>query len=90
MRHELHAHGIQVVSLNPIRETLEDYFVKSIKTAAPISLRPPAAHAGRRSHSDLAQATRGSRGTPRLRYNSYFFLSLPRSERSAGVSTDEP
>jgi ABC-2 type transport system ATP-binding protein len=33
--HELTSHGVQVVSLNPIRTTLEDYFVTTIGAAAP-------------------------------------------------------
>jgi ABC-2 type transport system ATP-binding protein len=32
---ELRGRGVQVASLNPVRETLEDYFVHSIETAAP-------------------------------------------------------
>ena len=31
--HELAASGAQVVSLNPLRETLEDYFVQSVGAA---------------------------------------------------------
>jgi ABC-2 type transport system ATP-binding protein len=33
--HELAQRGVEVVSLNPIRETLEDYFVRSVGAAAP-------------------------------------------------------
>jgi ABC-2 type transport system ATP-binding protein len=33
--HELGAGGAQVVSLNPLRDTLEDYFVQSVGAAAP-------------------------------------------------------
>ncbi|MGE0039879.1 MAG: ABC transporter ATP-binding protein [Vicinamibacterales bacterium] len=33
--HEVGAEGIQVVSVNPIRTTLEDYFVKAVGGAAP-------------------------------------------------------
>ena len=32
--HELAQHGVQVVSLNPIRTTLEDYFVTTVRGAA--------------------------------------------------------
>lgn len=32
---ELSQHGVQVVSLNPIRTTLEDYFVSTVQGAAP-------------------------------------------------------
>jgi len=32
--HELGAGGAQVVSLNPLRDTLEDYFVQSVGAAA--------------------------------------------------------
>jgi ABC-2 type transport system ATP-binding protein len=35
LMHELDAKGVKVVSLNPVRETLEDYFVQSVKAAAP-------------------------------------------------------
>jgi ABC-2 type transport system ATP-binding protein len=33
--HQLHLKGVKVVSINPVRETLEDYFVHSIQAAAP-------------------------------------------------------
>jgi ABC-2 type transport system ATP-binding protein len=33
--HELEHRGVQVVSLNPVRETLEDYFVRTVGAAAP-------------------------------------------------------
>ena len=33
--HELSGRGIDVVSLNPVRETLEDYFVQQVAAAAP-------------------------------------------------------
>jgi ABC-2 type transport system ATP-binding protein len=33
--HELAPHGVKVVSLNPIRTTLEDYFVTTVRGAAP-------------------------------------------------------
>jgi len=33
--HELGARGVRVVSLNPVRETLEDYFVESVRRATP-------------------------------------------------------
>jgi ABC-2 type transport system ATP-binding protein len=33
--HELTGHGVQVVSLNPIRTTLEDYFVSTVGAVAP-------------------------------------------------------
>jgi hypothetical protein len=32
---QLATHGVRVVSLNPIRTTLEDYFVSTVRTAAP-------------------------------------------------------
>ena len=32
---ELTAHGVHVVSLNPLRTTLEDFFVSSVGAAAP-------------------------------------------------------
>jgi len=32
---ELTAHGVQVVSLNPLRTTLEDYFVSTVGAARP-------------------------------------------------------
>jgi len=32
---ELRATGAQLVSLNPVRETLEDYFVKQVAAAEP-------------------------------------------------------
>jgi len=32
--HELGSHGVQVVSLNPLRDTLEDYFVQSVGAAS--------------------------------------------------------
>ena len=32
---ELAEHGVQIVSLNPIRATLEDYFVTAVRSAAP-------------------------------------------------------
>jgi ABC-2 type transport system ATP-binding protein len=32
--HELASHGAQVISLNPLRETLEDYFVQSVGATA--------------------------------------------------------
>jgi hypothetical protein len=32
---ELAGRGVTVVSLNPVRETLEDYFVQQIQGAAP-------------------------------------------------------
>jgi hypothetical protein len=35
---ELTAHGVQIVSLNPIRTTLEDYFVTAVGAAAPRDL----------------------------------------------------
>ena len=35
LMHELAGHGIEVVSLNPVRETLEDYFVRTVGAAAP-------------------------------------------------------
>jgi ABC-2 type transport system ATP-binding protein len=35
LMHELGAHGVQVVSLNPLRETLEDYFVQTVGETAP-------------------------------------------------------
>ena len=33
--HELSGRGVEVVSLNPVRETLEDYFVQTVAAAAP-------------------------------------------------------
>ena len=30
LMHELGGRGIEVVSLNPVRETLEDYFVQTV------------------------------------------------------------
>jgi len=38
LMHELALQGVEVVSLNPIRGTLEDYFVSMVKTAAPRDL----------------------------------------------------
>jgi ABC-2 type transport system ATP-binding protein len=35
---EITPHGVQVVSLNPIRTTLEDYFVSTVSTATPRDL----------------------------------------------------
>jgi ABC-2 type transport system ATP-binding protein len=35
LMHELAGRGIEVVSLNPVRETLEDYFVRTVGAAAP-------------------------------------------------------
>ncbi len=35
LMHELSGRGVEVVSLNPVRETLEDYFVKTVQAAAP-------------------------------------------------------
>lgn len=32
---DLHAEGVRVVSLNPVRETLEDFFVQKVKAAVP-------------------------------------------------------
>ena len=33
--HELSGRGLELVSLNPVRDTLEDYFVKTVAAAAP-------------------------------------------------------
>ena len=35
LMHELGGRGIEVVSLNPVRDTLEDYFVQTVAAAAP-------------------------------------------------------
>ena len=35
LMHELSGRGIELVSLNPVRETLEDYFVHTVAAAAP-------------------------------------------------------
>lgn len=35
LMHELSGRGAEVVSLNPVRETLEDYFVQTVAAAAP-------------------------------------------------------
>jgi hypothetical protein len=35
LMHELSGLGLEVVSLNPVRDTLEDYFVQSVAAAAP-------------------------------------------------------
>ena len=35
LMHELSGRGIEVVSLNPVRETLEDYFVQTVAAAMP-------------------------------------------------------
>jgi len=35
LMHELSGRGVEVVSLNPVRETLEDYFLQAVKAAAP-------------------------------------------------------
>ncbi len=35
LMHELSGRGIEVVSLNPVRETLEDYFVQTVAAAEP-------------------------------------------------------
>jgi hypothetical protein len=43
--HDLTSQGIQVMSLNPLRTTLEDYFVSTVGAAAPrdtTSLQDPA------------------------------------------------
>jgi hypothetical protein len=39
LMHELAGRGVQVVSLNPLRETLEDYFVHAVAEAAPRDTR---------------------------------------------------
>jgi len=36
--HDLSVHGVQVVSLNPVRTTLEDYFVSTVEAARPRDL----------------------------------------------------
>ena len=33
--HELSGRGIELVSINPVRDTLEDYFVQTVAAAAP-------------------------------------------------------
>jgi hypothetical protein len=35
LMHELAAHGARSISLNPVRETLEDVFVESVAAAPP-------------------------------------------------------
>jgi hypothetical protein len=37
--HEVAAQGAAIISLNPVRETLEDYFVEKVAAAAPRDTR---------------------------------------------------
>ena len=37
LMHELSGRGVEIVSLNPVRETLEDYFVQTVAAATPRS-----------------------------------------------------
>ena len=41
---ELRADGAQLVSLNPVRHTLEDFFVKQVRAAKPRARRERCAH----------------------------------------------